>query len=90
MDNYVAALFLPHTDLDQFPKLKARMDARKTAANKSSENWIDILHSGTDQDLIGVIVPADPPNPNSYVLNDLMQFPMATYNFDWSGLHQTC
>ncbi len=38
MDNYVAALFLPHTDLDQFPKLKARMDARKTAANKSSEN----------------------------------------------------
>ncbi len=33
MDNYVAALFLPHTDLDQFPKLKARMDARKAAAN---------------------------------------------------------
>ncbi len=24
MDNYVAALFLPHTDLNQFPRLKAR------------------------------------------------------------------
>ncbi len=29
MDNYVAALFLPHTDLEQFPKLKRRLDARK-------------------------------------------------------------
>jgi uncharacterized 2Fe-2S/4Fe-4S cluster protein (DUF4445 family) len=29
MNNYVAALFLPHTDMDQFPKLKARLDARK-------------------------------------------------------------
>jgi len=29
MDNYVAALFLPHTDLNQFPKLKARRQARK-------------------------------------------------------------
>jgi uncharacterized 2Fe-2S/4Fe-4S cluster protein (DUF4445 family) len=25
MDNYVAALFLPHTDISQFPRLKARM-----------------------------------------------------------------
>jgi len=25
MDNYVAALFLPHTDIEQFPKLKERM-----------------------------------------------------------------
>jgi uncharacterized 2Fe-2S/4Fe-4S cluster protein (DUF4445 family) len=25
MDNYIAALFLPHTDLDQFPRLKARL-----------------------------------------------------------------
>jgi uncharacterized 2Fe-2S/4Fe-4S cluster protein (DUF4445 family) len=24
MDHYVAALFLPHTDLNQFPRLKAR------------------------------------------------------------------
>jgi uncharacterized 2Fe-2S/4Fe-4S cluster protein (DUF4445 family) len=31
MDNYVAALFLPHTDLDQFPALKARLDRRRTA-----------------------------------------------------------
>jgi uncharacterized 2Fe-2S/4Fe-4S cluster protein (DUF4445 family) len=30
MDNYVAALFLPHTNMDQFPKLKARLEARKS------------------------------------------------------------
>jgi len=29
MDNYVAALFLPHTDINQFPKLKARLEMRK-------------------------------------------------------------
>ena len=29
MDNYVAALFLPHTDLERFPKLQARMAQRK-------------------------------------------------------------
>jgi uncharacterized 2Fe-2S/4Fe-4S cluster protein (DUF4445 family) len=29
MDNYVAALFLPHTDMNKFPKLKSRLDARK-------------------------------------------------------------
>ena len=29
MDNYVAALFLPHTDMNKFPKLKARLDERK-------------------------------------------------------------
>ena len=29
MDNYVAALFLPHTDMNFFPKLKARFEARK-------------------------------------------------------------
>ena len=29
MDHYVAALFLPHTDMDQFPKLKARLEASK-------------------------------------------------------------
>ena len=28
MDNYVAALFLPHTDLVLFPQLKARLEAR--------------------------------------------------------------
>jgi uncharacterized 2Fe-2S/4Fe-4S cluster protein (DUF4445 family) len=27
MDNYVAALFLPHTDMNQFPKLKSRLEA---------------------------------------------------------------
>jgi uncharacterized 2Fe-2S/4Fe-4S cluster protein (DUF4445 family) len=29
MDNYIAALFLPHTDLDQFPRLKQRLEARR-------------------------------------------------------------
>ncbi len=29
MDNYIAALFLPHTDMNKFPKLKARMESRK-------------------------------------------------------------
>jgi len=29
MDNYVAALFLPHTDINQFPKLKTRLEALK-------------------------------------------------------------
>ncbi len=29
MDNYVAALFLPHTDLAQFPRLKERLDRRR-------------------------------------------------------------
>jgi uncharacterized 2Fe-2S/4Fe-4S cluster protein (DUF4445 family) len=29
MDNYVAALFLPHTDMDQFPKIKARLETRR-------------------------------------------------------------
>lgn len=29
MDNYVAALFMPHTDLDRFPRLKQRLDERR-------------------------------------------------------------
>jgi uncharacterized 2Fe-2S/4Fe-4S cluster protein (DUF4445 family) len=29
MDNYIAALFLPHTDMNKFPKLYARLQARK-------------------------------------------------------------
>jgi uncharacterized 2Fe-2S/4Fe-4S cluster protein (DUF4445 family) len=28
MDNYIAALFLPHTNTNKFPRLKARMDVR--------------------------------------------------------------
>lgn len=31
MDHYVAALFLPHTDLNRFPRLKARLGPRKNA-----------------------------------------------------------
>ena len=33
MDNYIAALFLPHTDLGQFPKLKARFAKRSPHVN---------------------------------------------------------
>jgi uncharacterized 2Fe-2S/4Fe-4S cluster protein (DUF4445 family) len=33
MNNYVASLFLPHTDINQFPKLKERLQARKTLQN---------------------------------------------------------
>jgi uncharacterized 2Fe-2S/4Fe-4S cluster protein (DUF4445 family) len=33
MDNYVAALFLPHTNMDQFPKVNARLHARKEMGN---------------------------------------------------------
>ncbi len=29
MDNYVAALFLPHTDMNKFPKLKSRLEDRR-------------------------------------------------------------
>jgi len=29
LDNFVAALFLPHTDMNQFPKIKARLEARR-------------------------------------------------------------
>ncbi|CAB1065591.1 Acetyl-CoA synthase corrinoid activation protein [Olavius sp. associated proteobacterium Delta 1] len=29
MDNYVAALFLPHTDMNQFPKIKSRLETRR-------------------------------------------------------------
>jgi len=31
MDHYIAALFLPHTDLDLFPRLKERLTAAKAA-----------------------------------------------------------
>jgi len=34
MDNYIAALFLPHTDLNKFPRLKSRLDARKRMTNE--------------------------------------------------------
>jgi uncharacterized 2Fe-2S/4Fe-4S cluster protein (DUF4445 family) len=36
MDNYVAALFLPHTDMNQFPKIKARLEARR-AVNRGKQ-----------------------------------------------------
>ena len=31
MDNYIAALFLPHTDISQFPRLRARLDLIKNS-----------------------------------------------------------
>ncbi len=36
MHKYMAALFLPHTDIDLFPQLKARMSARKGAVKGGS------------------------------------------------------
>jgi len=33
MDHYVAALFLPHTDIDRFPELKARLADRRESAS---------------------------------------------------------
>ncbi|MGD9245638.1 MAG: ASKHA domain-containing protein [Desulfobacterales bacterium] len=38
MNNYVAALFLPHTDMEQFPKLNARLEARKALKQKNISN----------------------------------------------------
>ena len=29
MDHYIAAMFLPHTEIEKFPRLKARMEARQ-------------------------------------------------------------
>jgi uncharacterized 2Fe-2S/4Fe-4S cluster protein (DUF4445 family) len=37
MANYIAALFLPHTDHDLFPKLKERMERRPEAMRVNSE-----------------------------------------------------
>ena len=31
MDYYMASLFLPHTDINKFPNLKARLEERKAA-----------------------------------------------------------
>jgi len=33
MNNYMASLFLPHTDMNKFPRLKARIEARKELRN---------------------------------------------------------
>jgi len=33
MENYIAALFLPHTDMNNFPKVKARFEERKKIIN---------------------------------------------------------
>ena len=38
MDNYIAALFLPHTDIDQFPKLKVRLEARKKSQSPAQKD----------------------------------------------------
>ena len=29
MENYVAAMFIPHTEVDKFPRLRERMENRK-------------------------------------------------------------
>jgi len=33
MENYIAALFLPHTDMNNFPKVKGRFEERKKMSN---------------------------------------------------------
>lgn len=33
MENYIAALFLPHTDMNNFPRVKERFEARKKMSN---------------------------------------------------------
>jgi len=38
MNNYMAALFLPHTDMRQFPKLKARLEARRDLQQRNISN----------------------------------------------------
>jgi uncharacterized 2Fe-2S/4Fe-4S cluster protein (DUF4445 family) len=38
MDNYVAALFLPHTDMNQFPKIKARLEAQMALGKEGRRN----------------------------------------------------
>jgi uncharacterized 2Fe-2S/4Fe-4S cluster protein (DUF4445 family) len=35
MDNYIAAMFLPHTEIEKFPRVKARMEARKKSVSSS-------------------------------------------------------
>jgi uncharacterized 2Fe-2S/4Fe-4S cluster protein (DUF4445 family) len=37
-DNYIAALFLPHTDVNQFPKLQARLTERRALIAKARAN----------------------------------------------------
>lgn len=37
MAHYIAALFLPHTDLDQFPRLKRRLERRPEAGRQVGE-----------------------------------------------------
>ena len=34
MDNYIASLFLPHTDLDQFPRLQKRLQEQRKVLDK--------------------------------------------------------
>ncbi len=33
MDNYIAAMFMPHTEIEKFPRLKARIEARKNSVS---------------------------------------------------------
>jgi len=37
MDNYIASLFLPHTDMNKFPRLKARIEDRKRLSGSIRE-----------------------------------------------------
>jgi uncharacterized 2Fe-2S/4Fe-4S cluster protein (DUF4445 family) len=36
MDNYIAAMFLPHTEIENFPRLRTRMERRSNAAGQAT------------------------------------------------------
>lgn len=38
MSNYVAAMFLPHTEIEKFPRTKQRMEARKKSLQEAGKN----------------------------------------------------
>jgi len=38
MNNYMLALFFPHTDMEQFPKIKARLEVRKDLQKRNILN----------------------------------------------------
>ena len=40
MNNYMASLFLPHTDMSKFPRIKQRLEARKLMKGKNFEGRV--------------------------------------------------
>ncbi len=40
MNNYMASLFLPHTDMSRFPRIKQRLESRKLVKGKDFEGRV--------------------------------------------------